>query len=211
MGNDFKKRIEDALSENKLAMKKVSLEAGMSETYLRDVLKRGRTPSVDNLRKIESAIARLAGSNLSLTDNDARMIPTSLISVTGIVSAGVFRESTFVYNGKTDKVPSMPRDSIPLHAQYALEVQDQETSGQIDSGEFAICVLINEFSGDIPKDVLVHVERERSGLLESTLKLCETPLNGPVLFNPDKTEFKAQAGEKVTIRGLVVGKWASFV
>ncbi len=48
MSEIFKKRLNELMEERGYNMKSLSLAAGLSDTYVRGVLKRGRTPSVKN-------------------------------------------------------------------------------------------------------------------------------------------------------------------
>lgn len=67
----------------KLDMKAISLRAGLGATFLRDVLEKGRTPSVENFVAISEA---LGVSPLYLIYGDKQ--PRITIPIVGIVSAG---------------------------------------------------------------------------------------------------------------------------
>ena len=52
MNSDWQKRLTDAIDRKKTNMKRLSLAAGLEETFVRDALVRGRIPSVDNAMKL---------------------------------------------------------------------------------------------------------------------------------------------------------------
>lgn len=57
MNGSWRQRLQRCLEEKtELNMKGVSLAAGLNETAVRDVLERGRTPSVDNFIAIATAV-----------------------------------------------------------------------------------------------------------------------------------------------------------
>ncbi|MEN0087611.1 MAG: S24 family peptidase [Pseudomonadota bacterium] len=60
MADDWKTRITEGLEQRRLNMKQASLAAGKGETFVRDMLKRDRVPSVENLE----AVARVIGVGL---------------------------------------------------------------------------------------------------------------------------------------------------
>lgn len=69
-------RIEKLINENGLTMKAVSLAAGKNETFVRDMIKRGRSPSVANLDAVEKAIAKLSGQDIpKMPEAQAQGIP----------------------------------------------------------------------------------------------------------------------------------------
>jgi len=56
MSIDYRKAIQDGLTAKGMTMKSASLAAGLGESYLRDVLNRGRAPSLDKFRKIAEVL-----------------------------------------------------------------------------------------------------------------------------------------------------------
>jgi len=55
-GGNWRKRLQDAVERSDLAMRKISLRAGLSAGYLHGVLKDGKDPTVDNLIAILDVI-----------------------------------------------------------------------------------------------------------------------------------------------------------
>lgn len=71
MSIDYRKAIQDGLSAKGLTMKAASLAAGLGESYLRDVLNRGRAPSFDKFRKIANVLDLDPNILLSYGKDDA--------------------------------------------------------------------------------------------------------------------------------------------
>lgn len=83
MSDIFKKRLTDLMENRGYNMKSLSLAAGLSDTYVRGILKRGRTPSVKNA---ELLAKELGVSSAYLLGEDARANYT--IPIIGRASAG---------------------------------------------------------------------------------------------------------------------------
>ena len=52
----MRERLETAIRDKRRNLSEVSLEAGLSKTYLHNVLRRGQTPSVDKLERVCSVL-----------------------------------------------------------------------------------------------------------------------------------------------------------
>ncbi|TPW28585.1 helix-turn-helix domain-containing protein [Martelella alba] len=89
MNNDWKKRIEAALQAKGMSMKAASLKAGRGETFVRDMLKRNREPSFENLK----ALARVLDIDEADLDNAPR--GGFEIPLMGYVGAGAQIEPDF--------------------------------------------------------------------------------------------------------------------
>ncbi|WP_352690984.1 helix-turn-helix transcriptional regulator [Mesorhizobium sp. M0663] len=63
MNEGWRDRIVRRLAERDLTMKEASLLAGKGETFVRDILKRGRTPSTANLEAL-SRVLRVSVADL---------------------------------------------------------------------------------------------------------------------------------------------------
>lgn len=57
----IKRRVTQRLAELELNMKAASVKAGLGETFVRDMLKRGRAPSADALKNLAKALQTTAG------------------------------------------------------------------------------------------------------------------------------------------------------
>ena len=106
-------------------MKAASLKAGLSETYLRDVLKRDRVPTIENFARLAEACGLPVTAFFS--DDGAQ----DLVPVVGDVGAGA---ETHLYRegqGPFDWVPA-PRDARPRTV--AVRVRGTSMAGLIDDG-----------------------------------------------------------------------------
>ncbi len=83
MDDEWKDRLLDILETRDLSMKEASLSAGLGETYARDILKRGRSPSAEAL----SALARTLGTSVGYLVDGAEA-PSPTIPVIGYAAAG---------------------------------------------------------------------------------------------------------------------------
>jgi transcriptional regulator with XRE-family HTH domain len=54
---EWQTRLEQAMRELGLTMKSLSLKAGLGETFVRDALKRGRKPSIENFKKLAAELS----------------------------------------------------------------------------------------------------------------------------------------------------------
>lgn len=63
--NDWRKRLRDLMAARSLTMKDLSLAAGQGATYVRDVLERQRSPSIDNFVAMANALNVDPGSLLT--------------------------------------------------------------------------------------------------------------------------------------------------
>lgn len=78
MTDDWKKRLEGLIEAKGHNMKSLSLEAGLGETYVRDILKRSREPGIEKLQ----ALARVLDVPLMA------ILSPAIIPVVGHVGAG---------------------------------------------------------------------------------------------------------------------------
>ncbi|WP_449395550.1 LexA family transcriptional regulator [Devosia riboflavina] len=61
MASEQVERVKQLVESQKLNMKAISLAAGLGETFVRDMIKRDREPSAENLQRVMDAIARIGG------------------------------------------------------------------------------------------------------------------------------------------------------
>jgi phage repressor protein C with HTH and peptisase S24 domain len=122
----WKRKLKEAVDARFAGnMKAASLKAGLSETYLRDVLKRGRVPTLENFARLAEAFG------LPLTAFLTEEMPADLVPVVGDVGAGA---ETHLYRegqGPFDWVRA-PRDAKP--GTVAVRVRGTSMAGLIDDG-----------------------------------------------------------------------------
>lgn len=129
MSTERLQRIAKLIEERNLPMKTVSLRAGKNETFVRDMLKRGRAPSAENLDAVEAAIAEILGEDVQKSRKDHDRIPNLLITA-GMGNGGLEHIETDLHGyplaGYTDggwALPSGVKSRIgALNGIYALPV-----------------------------------------------------------------------------------------
>lgn len=77
----WRERLQRHLDEAKTNIKTVSLKAGVSETYVRDLLKRGREPGIDKLTAIARALDVSVGYLLGEEDENAGVLPVGRVRI----------------------------------------------------------------------------------------------------------------------------------
>lgn len=136
------------------------------------------------------------------------------VPLLGTVSAGLFREGDGLEFGES-RVPAVPRRDIPAEAQYCLKIDGQSVNLRIPDGAYAVCAYYDRYPGGAQHGNLVHVIRERAGLVENTIKELRYDDNGPYLMPVSSDPAHQQPirlngdTEEVTIRiqGVVIGKF----
>jgi len=80
--SDWRQRLEMEIGARDLDMKTVSVRAGKGETFVRDLLRRKNSPSIDNLQRVATAIG------VSLSELIGADQPFQTIPVRGAVAGG---------------------------------------------------------------------------------------------------------------------------
>lgn len=84
MTEDWRKRVARLLDERDMTMKQASLLAGRGETFVRDILKRGREPSSANL----DALSRVLGVSVAdLLTDDGQLAANAVAADKDLASA----------------------------------------------------------------------------------------------------------------------------
>jgi phage repressor protein C with HTH and peptisase S24 domain len=120
-------------------MKAASLKAGLSETFVRDALVRGRVPTVENLARLAEACGLPLAAFVSNAYTDSK------VRVVGFVGAGA---ETHLYGegqGPFDWAPAPP-DAKPTTV--AVRVRGTSMAGLIDDGS----LLYYDLRNDPPTD-----------------------------------------------------------
>lgn len=199
-------------------MKKASLDAGLNETFVRDALKRDREPSRRNLERLSTSI----GVDFLSAGPPNMVAPGEKIQgmrVLGTVAAGAFMDSLYAEETHESDRPTIPmgRDVRYQDAsQYALLVKGDSMNMRVQDGSYVTCANWYE-TGLSPKPGMVlHVERRRGGLTETTVKLLTT-IDGVLMLAPESTNpahkpFALDGNEtdEIVICGIVTGSWTPF-
>jgi transcriptional regulator with XRE-family HTH domain len=175
-------------------------------------------PNLSNttVQKIAEAVMRPEPEYPSLT------VPKTVLTVRvlGTAAAGLWKDVSIISDDQYthEEIPVVESPKYAGYEQYALIVEGNSVNQRIQDGEYAICVAWNDLGLD-PKDgQYVHVERNRGGLTEATIKVVR--IHGKVIeLWPDSSDPKFQEPLKlahadedteVRIRGLVIGKYRPF-
>lgn len=172
---------------------------------------------LDAARKYAAAFGSTAAFILTGTDgNEPSPSVNHVIEVPllGTVSAGLFREGDGLEYGES-LVPAVPRHDIPAAAQYCLKIDGQSVNLRIPDGAYAICAYYDRYPGGAQHGNLVHVVRERAGLVENTIKELRYDDKGPYLMPVSSDPAYQQPirlnGESedtvIRIQGVVIGRY----
>lgn len=187
-------------------------------TLTRFMNKPSYKPNLSNttVQKIAEAVMRPEPEYPSLTPN-AGIIT---VRVLGTAAAGLWKDVSIIADEHftLEEIPVVENPRFAGFPQYALFVEGNSVNRSIQDGEYAICVAWGAI-GVEPKDgQYVHVERQRGGLQEATIKVVRT--RGKVVeLWPDSTDPRFQEpvvlahpdeDTEVSIRGLVIGKYRHF-
>lgn len=205
MENDEIERVRTLLADHNLNMKAVSLAAGKGETFVRDMLKRDRAPSVDNYKAVLDAIARLTGrvpldlapSDVKPADVERVVMDNRLldVDVMGGAAASDLGRGSFKFSMDPIDRVARPAGLIGAKGVYAVYVENDSMFPKYDPGEL---VYVSKHRPPAPGDVVViqnpsEEEQEFSGfikiLVRRTADWIETrQLNppGPVKFRNRK-------------------------
>jgi transcriptional regulator with XRE-family HTH domain len=168
------------------------------------------------VQKIAEAVMRPEPEIPSLTQPVG--LPT--VRVVGTAAAGLWKDVSIIADDyyTHEEIPIVENPRFAGYRQYALFVEGNSVNRAIQDGEYAICVAWGDL-GLEPKDgQYVHVERNRGGLQEATIKVVRIH-NKVVQLWPDSTDARFQEpidlshpdeDTEVVIRGLVIGKFRHF-
>lgn len=139
------------------------------------------------------------------------------IPVAGVASGGIFRMQDAVAISRAG-VPAMNIHGVDPSHQYALQVDGPSVDREIPEGAFAICVPLEHMPGGFQHGDLVHLERQRAGLVENSIKEARFGPKGvsfwPKSTHPDHQEpvciDDTDADTMVIVKGVVVGSFKPF-
>lgn len=135
------------------------------------------------------------------------------LPVYGEIAAGVWSEVHESQDMDWERVPVAPDQRFPATVQYALRVRGNSVDQYAKDGAVVVCVDIFEMGMDVRDGDLVHAERRRGDLVETTLKRVRRNGNAaelwPVSGDPGHQKpIPLSAGsdtDSVSIKGLVIG------
>lgn len=203
------------LREKRFETAKAAADAhGWNEVTYRSHESGMRNIPMTAARKYATAFRSSPGYILGLEagGNSPLVNAVTYAPLVAIAAAGAFRvDDGLEIEGI--QVPAVPRHDIPAGVQYSVQIDGQSVNKRIPDGAYAICAPYDRYAGGPQHGQLVHVIRERSGLVEHTIKELRYSRDGTQLF-PVSTDPKHQEplvlgtgedGEIVRIHGVVIG------
>lgn len=121
MDSLWKSRLEKAISDKGEKFKPLSIRAGLNETFLRDLFKKNKEPSVDNLAKLCDAL-RIPVSYI-LDGVDPQSALARKVPEIDYVAASELAETTDPYRSDDPDAPYIEVAGLPHDNFIALKVQ----------------------------------------------------------------------------------------
>lgn len=165
MFEDRVSAIAAKIEQLNLPMKTVSLRAGHGETFVRDMLKRGRVPSAANLDSVEQAIEELLAERTGAPrTSDARPAHLPLpprgalpkdVPVMGTAAGSAIGKGAFtIFREPVDYV-LRPPGLLAARGIYALYVENDSMAPRFEHGEL---IYVNEHRPPVIGDYVVIQE-----------------------------------------------------
>lgn len=143
-------------------------------------------------------------------------LPVGKLRVEGIVEAGNFRDITIIEDDEYERetIPVAMDGRYSMFHQYALRVVGDSMNLLYPAGSYVTCVSWAEAGLEWKDGMIVHVERYRAGLVETTIKALQLVNGRPKFLLPQSTnpkhkpiEINGDEDTEIIIKGLVTGMW----
>ncbi len=167
MVDDWRPRLNELLEENDLNMKEVSLQAGLGETFVRDILKRGREPSASNLIAVELAAHELIAAKspqpfrrppefrpAEIELPPRNMLPKD-VPVLGTAAGAAINRGAFRITSEPVDYVLRPPGLLTAKGIYGLYVEGDSMSPKYEPGEL---IYVNPFRPVAIGDIVVIQE-----------------------------------------------------
>lgn len=204
--DSWREEIEALLRDHNLQMKAVSLAAGKGETFVRDILKRDRTPSTENLKAVRDAIARLAGrtpleparTEVSVADIERPyrgQLPKD-VDVLGTAAGSDFGRGSFQFSlDPIDRV-LRPPGLVGVKGVYAVYVENDSMSPKYEPGDL---VFVSNYRPPAPGDSVVIQtsspdDLEFSGFIKTLVRRTSDWIECSQLNPAGPIKFRNHAG-----------------
>lgn len=169
-------------------MKAVSLEAGKGETFFRDMLKRDRTPSSENLGLVCKALGVTTSWVMEGEESpqfervEAEYLRLPLV---GSVQAGAWRTNDdWEWEDAVHHYVPKP-DGHETY--FLLEVRGDSMNLEYPEGSFLVCVPMAQYNHVLESDDHVVVQRHENGSYEYTVKVLIQDGDGTLWLEPRST------------------------
>lgn len=145
------------------------------------------------------------------SDDGSTLPDTALLRVEGIAEAGAYRDPALVAGIRPvgETVPLVRDPRFQDARQYTLYIAGDDASPAFTRGSYAICADLADLDNRPTDSMLVHVERMRDGLVETTIRRVQ---GGRLVVLSDKAIYAPLSADDpaVAICGVVLSRWASF-
>ena len=193
--SDLKNQIRHLIQEKQTSMRRLSMEAGLGATYVRDLMRGDHEPSYENLRKIAAILGVSVPELYGQAPNDSTLqrveSDTIHFPIVGYVQAGLWLESVnWPENEWQYRAAMKPDDHINY---YGLIVRGDSMSEAYPPDTILICVPIDEYLYELEEEDHVIVERHENGIFESTVKEIVRDDIGRVWLRPRSKNPSHQA------------------
>lgn len=209
-------RIERLVAERGLKASSAAVKAGLSNSYIRDLKRRGNKPNTAALSKLAAALG--VDVTYLLHGEYPTPISDAGIPVVGDIQAGNFRDREYLDEDEENERIPVSRDERFAHAKhYALKVRGDSMNELFQDGSYVICVNLLDAGFDLEKAVgkIAHIERRIAGteFVETTLKEIVHTKNGFVLVpkstNQKHLPIRVDGDEEteIAVKGIVIGTY----
>lgn len=215
----WKIRIRTVADQFPGGMRGLSIAAGMSETWVRDVLHRGSSPKSSSLQRIAQATNRPVSWFLGEGPEEfdpGGPFKTGRAQVIGQVQAGAWLDDGEWDRSDATVIPTFsgPFESVPQYA-YRVVGDSMDLEGLTEGG-YVVTVTYEAARGFVRSGDLVLVERHDDGRMERTVKRLEIGPQGYTLTarssNPKykplfipKAKDREIVANEIRVVGLVIG------
>ena len=200
----------------------LALAIGRDKDYVRDFIKgRKKSLKAGDLEKIVEKLAQVSNGHLpdllgiAQSAIEAQPAPSFGLRVEGVVQAGVFIDTSLIEDNPDERriIPTSPDPRYPHAHQYALEVAGDSMNNFIQDGGIVTCAAWADTGLILRPRMILHVERNDGGRVETTLKRY-AERDGKRWLDPDSSnpkhcpiEINGDEATEILIKGLVIGKW----
>lgn len=161
MASEHIEQVRELVEAHKLNMKAVSAAAGLGETFVRDMIKRGREPSAENFRKVMDAISRLTGRIpldpvREVVPAEVDHVPRSLlvrdVAVLGAAAGSEMGRGSFHFSMDAIDQVARPPGLVGVKGVYAAFVENDSMYPMYSEGDL---VFASNFRPPRPGDVVI--------------------------------------------------------
>lgn len=194
-------RLTNLMAEQNMTRKALSLKAGLSETYMSDLLQgKNNSPSIPvliNIAKVlGTSVAYLLGETYH-EENNGTLRAANLMPLVGIVESGAFRK---LPQGEPELVSRPKSKHYPSARHFALYVNDSSMSAapeqSIQPGMEVVCIDIDDANLEIESGRIYALRRTRDG------ETYETLLRRAMVYR-DRVELTAESGKPAEYEKIV--------